>query len=108
MLRNLPHQDREILTTMSGDKTQKQAAEELGVTQVFISSALKKANSSADDYVFKTGSRADIVWHCWNKFVNEGEMPYSLDVELESVLRKLLSDFVPFTHWFYSVGELVR
>ncbi len=108
MLRNLPQQDREILTTMSGDKTQKQAAEELGVTQGFISSALKKANNSADDYIFKTGSQADIVWHCWNKFVNDGEMPYFLDVELEFVLRKLLCDLLPFTHWFYSIGELCR
>ena len=108
MLQNLPHQDRQILTTMSGDKTQKQAAEELGVTQGFISSSLKKANTSADDYIFKTGSQEDIVWHCWNKFVNDGEMPYSIDVELEFVLHKLLCDLLPFTHWFYSVGELVR
>ncbi len=108
MLRNLPHQDREILTALSDDKTQKQIAEELGVTQGYISSAIKKATGSVDDYVFRTGSRADIVWHCWNKFVNSGEMPYFIDVELEFVLRWLLCDLFPFTHWFYSVGELLR
>ena len=108
MLRNLSHHDRKILTAMSDDKTQKQVAEELGVTQGYISSAIKKANCSVDDYIFRTGSRADIVWHCWNKFVNSGEMPYFLDVELEFVLRWLLCDLLPFTHWFYSVGELLR
>ena len=35
-------------------------------------------------------------------------MPYFLDVELEFVLRKLFNDLMPFTHWFYSVGELFR
>lgn len=108
MLKNLPRQNSKILTAISGDKTQKEVAEELGVTQGYISSALKKADCSIDGYVFKTGTQADIVWHCWNKFVNDGEMPYFLDVELEFVLRKLLNDLLPFTHWFYSVGELIR
>ncbi len=108
LLGNLPRQDRKILEAMSDGKTQKQAAEELGVTQGYISSALKKADRSVDDYVFKTGTRADIIWYCWNKFLNAGEMPYFLDVELEFVLRKLLCDLMPFTHWFYSFGELCR
>lgn len=40
--------------------------------------------------------------------MNDGEMPYFLDVQLEFVLHKLLGDLMPFTHWFYSVGELFR
>ncbi len=105
---NLPHQDRKILEVMSDGNTQKEAAKELGVTQGYISSALKKADRSVDDYVFKTGTRAEIVWHCWNRFMKHLEMPYFLDVELEFVLRKLLCDLMPFTHWFYSFGELCR
>lgn len=63
-LRNLPNKYREILKAILEDKTQKQVAEELGVTQGYISFALKKTDCSIDDYVFKTGTRADIVWHC--------------------------------------------
>ena len=108
ILGNLPHQDRKIFEVMSDGNTQKEAAEELGVTQGYISSALKKADRSVDDYIFKTGTRAEIVWHCWNRFMKHWEMPYFLDVELEFVLRKLLCDLMPFTHWFYSFGELCR
>ena len=105
---NLPQQDREILKIMSSGKTQKEAAEELGVTQGYISTQLKHANCSVDDYIFNTGTREEIVWHCWNRFVNDGEMPYFLDVELEFVLRALFNDLMPFLHWFYSMGELFR
>jgi len=108
MLKSLPLQDSEILTAMTEDKTQKQLAEELCVTQGYISSALKKANGSIDDYVLRTGTREDIVWHCWEILVNKGEMPYFLDVELEFILRNLFCDLMPFTHWFYSFGELCR
>ena len=44
LLGNLPHQDRKIFEVMSDGNTQKEAAEELGVTQGYISSALKKAD----------------------------------------------------------------
>ncbi len=108
LLGNLPHKDRKILEVMADGNTKQQAADELEVTQGYISSALKKANRSVDDYVFKNGTRSDIVWHCWNRFINQREMPYFLDVEIEFVLRKLLCDLIPFTHWFYSFGELCR
>ncbi len=104
---HIPMRDREILDAVE-ENTQENAAMELGVTQGYMSTALKKANRSVDDYIFKTGTRAEIIWHCWEMFVNKGEMPYFLDVELEFVLRKLLSDLMPFTHWFYSFGELCR
>ena len=45
LLGHLPHRDRIILEIMSGDKTQKDAAEELGVTQGYIASTLKKAKN---------------------------------------------------------------
>ena len=79
LLNHLPHQDRKIMEIMS-----------------------------VDDYISKTGTRAEIVSHCWNRFMKHWEMPYFLDVELEFVLRKLLCDLMPFTHWFYSFGELCR
>lgn len=104
---HIPIRHREILDAVE-ENTQENAAEELGVTQGYLSTALKKANQSVDDYIFKTGTRAEIVWHCWDMFVNKGEMPYFIDVELEFVLRKLLCDLMPFTHWFYSFGELCR
>lgn len=103
----IPSRQREILEAVE-ENTQENAAEELGVTQGYLSTTLKKANRSVDDYIFKTGTRAEIVWHCWERFVSKGEMPYFLDVELEFVLRKLLCDLMPFTHWFYSFGELSR
>ena len=52
-LRNLPNQYREILKAILEDKTQKEVAEELGVTQGYISSVFKKADCSIDDYVSK-------------------------------------------------------
>ena len=104
---HIPIRHREVLDAIE-ENTQENAAEELGVTQGYMSTALKKANKSVDDYIFKTGTRAEIIWHCWDMFVNKGEMPYFLDVELEFVLRKLLYDLMPFTHWFYSFGELCR
>lgn len=61
-----------------------------------------------DNYIFKTGSCDEIVWYCWNMFVDKGEMPNFIDVELEFVLRGLLRDMLPFYHWYYSVGELCR
>jgi len=104
---HIPVRNREILDAVE-ENTQESAAMELGVTQGYMSTALKKANRSVDDYIFKTGTHAEIIWHCWDMFVNKGEMPYYLDVELEFVLRKLFFDLMPFTHWFYSFGELCR
>lgn len=104
---HIPVRYREVLDAIE-ENTQENAAMELGVTQGYMSTALKKANQSVDDYIFKTGTRAEIVWHCWEMFVNKGEMPYFLDMELEFILRKLFCDLMPFTHWFYSFGELCR
>ena len=108
LLKNLPQQSRKILQAMAGGNTQMDAAEMLDVTQSYISSAVKKAKRQTDDYIFRTGTRDEIVWHCWNRFVDDGEMPYFIDIELEYVLIKLRHDLLPFTHWFYSIGELFR
>lgn len=107
LLSRLPLQDKKILE-LSEDKTQSSLAAELGVTQGYISSSIKKANRAVDEYIFKTGTRDEIVWHCWNTFVDKGKMPYFIDVEIEFVIRGLLNDMLPFYHWYYSVGELCR
>lgn len=104
----LPFRDRKILSAIDKGATQSEAANSLGFTQGYMSTALKKANRSIDDYIFKTGTRTEIVWHCWDRFLEKGEMPYFLDVELEFVLRGLYCDLLPLLHWYYSVGELCR
>ena len=107
LFNHLPLQDKKILE-LAENKTQLSLANELGVTQGYISSSIKKANRAVDEYIFKTGTRDEIVWHCWNTFVEKGEMPYFIDVEIEFVIRGLLPDMMPLFHWYYSAGELCR
>jgi len=108
LLSHLSRRDRKVLEAMADGGKQSEAAKELGVTQGYISTALKRAYRSVDDYIFKTRTRTEIVWYCWNRFISMEEMPYFLDVQLEFVIRHLLGDLLPFTHWFYSVGDLGR
>lgn len=108
LLSHISRRDRRVLEAMADGGKQKEAAKELGVTQGYISTALKMACRSVDDYIFKTSTRTEIVWYCWNRFVAKWEMPYFLDIELEFVIRNLLGDLMPFTHWFYSAGDLGR
>lgn len=108
MLGQFPKRDRKILKVMDKCDTQKEAAEKLGVTQGYVSVALKKANQLVDDYIFETATHDEIVKHCWDMFVDKGEMPDFLDVELEFVLRGLFYDLPQFFHWYYSLGELCR
>lgn len=108
LLSHLSRRDRKVLEAMADGGKQSEAAKELGVTQGYISTALKRAYRSVDDYIFKAGTRTEIVWYCWNRFISMGEMPYFLDVQLEFVISHLLGDLLPFTHWFYSVGDLGR
>lgn len=108
LLSHISRRDRRILEAMADGGKQREAAKELEVTQGYISTALKMACHSVDDYIFKTSTRTEIVWYCWNRFVAKWEMPYFLDIELEFVIRNLLGDLMPFTHWFYSAGDLGR
>ncbi|MDE6058848.1 MAG: hypothetical protein K2G44_02285 [Clostridia bacterium] len=105
---NIPLQDRKVLSAIEKRDTQTEAASSLGFTQGYMSTALKRANRSIDNYIVETGTHTEIVWHCWNRFLEKGEMPYFLDVELEFVLRGLHFEMLPLFHWYYSVGELCR
>ena len=90
------------------DKTQAEAAEELGLTQGYISMTLKKAKEKVTNAELKKASPEAYVRKCWDIFLDTGTMPDYLDVELEFVIRWLLLDLLPFTHWYYSVGEFCR
>ena len=89
------------------DMTQAEIAAQLGVTQGYVSSVLKKAEevirryNSGDD-------RKLIVRQYWEQFMQRGEMPQFTDVLLEFILRGLLPDLVRILPWFYSLGEFVR
>ena len=72
------------------DMTQAEIAEQLGVTQGYVSSG-------------------DLIaWQYWEQFVKKGEMPQYTDVLLEFVLRALLPDLAAILPWFYSLGEFMR
>ncbi|MDE6059495.1 MAG: hypothetical protein K2G44_05595 [Clostridia bacterium] len=104
----IPLQDRKILAAIDKRDTQAEATSSLGFTQGYMSTALKKANRSMDHYIFETGTRTEIVWRYWNRFLEKGEMPYFLDVEFEFVLRGLYCELLPLLHWYCSVGGLCR
>ena len=109
LIDKLTKKEQEIyLSCVEDEIPQAQVAEELGVTQGYISAALKKIESKLFTYELKCRTPNDVVWKCWNMFVRKGEMPMFIDVEIEFVLRALFGDLMPFMHWFYSVGELCR
>ena len=89
------------------DMTQAEIAAQLGVTQGYVSSVLKRAEevirryNSGDD-------RELIVRQYWEQFVQRGKMPQFTDVLLEFVLRGLICDLARILPWFYSLGEFVR
>lgn len=87
--------------------TQKYAAEILGVTQGYISATLKRAEQKLEEFG-SDNSPAGVAWRYWNTFVETGMMPDNVDVEIEFVIRKLVCDLLPFLHWYYSVGDLIR
>lgn len=89
------------------DMTQAEIAEQLGVTQGYVSSVLQKA----EDVILRYHGGDDrdlIAWQYWEQFVKKGEMPQYTDVLLEFVLRALLHDLTHILPWFYSLGELMR
>ena len=108
-MQSLPAHERDIAELcLDKEKTQKEVAEIFGVSQSFVSTTLKSAKEKLDDEYGADSTRDDIVWRYWNMFVEKGEMPGFLDVQLEYVIRQLLGDMLPFLHWFYSLGELCR
>ena len=87
--------------------TQAEIAAQLGVTQGYVSSVLKKA----EEVILRYNSDDDrelIVWQYWEQFVQRGEMPQFTDVLLEYILRGLICDLIRILPWFYSLGEFMR
>lgn len=108
-MQSLPAHERDIAELcIAKGKTQKEVAEIFGVSQSFVSTTLKSAKEKLDDEYGADSTRDDIVRSYWNTFVEKGEMPDFLDVQIEYVIRQLLCDMLPFLHWFYSLGELCR
>ena len=89
------------------DMTQSEIAEQLGVTQGYVSSVLQKAEDIIRRY-YGGDDRGLIAWQYWEQFVKKGEMPQYTDVLLEFVLRALLHDLAVILPWFYSLGEFMR
>ena len=90
------------------DMTQAQATEELGVTQGAVSMMVKGARNKLVETKLKDASPDEYVWICWDMFLDKGEMPNFLDVEIEFVIRGLFCALLPLTHWYYSFGEFCR
>ena len=90
------------------DYTQAEAANELRVSQGYISRLLKRAREKRFYLKNKNASRDEIVWNYWQYFTAYGEIPDYTDVILEFILRSMAGDFLPLLHWFSSFGELCR
>ena len=100
-------QRRIVFLYRQKDMTQAQITAQLGVTQGYVSSVLKKA----EDVIRRYDSGDDrelIVRQCWEQFMQKGDMPQFTDVLLEFILRAMICDLVRILPWFYSLGEFVR
>lgn len=89
------------------DMTQVEIAAQLGVTQGYVSSVLKKAEEVITRYN-SSDDRELIVRQYWEQLMQKGEMPQFADVLLEFILRGLICDLARILPWFYSLGEFVR
>ena len=106
LLNNLTEKEKIVVRLSDEGITQSAIAEKLGVTQGYVATTLKKANEKMNAYDIEKATPDEIVWKHWRMFAKTGEMPDYLDVQLEFVIRAIFKDIMPFTHWFYSVGEL--
>ena len=100
--------EQEVLPLCDEGISQAEIAEDLGVTQGHVATILKKANAKMIEYETAKATPDEIVWKYWEIFLNTGEMPNGLDVELEFVIREIFADSMPVLYWYYSVGELCR
>lgn len=109
-LSTLTPQERKVYRLAVDDEmTQKDIAEELGITQGAVSSTFRRARRKLDAYdLSKDNSPDDIVWKLWQIFMRDYELPDFLDVEIEFVIRGIFGDLLPFINSFYSIGELCR
>ena len=108
----LTENEEKVLKMLNDGLTQKRVAEELNVTQGYVSMIKAQAQYNFD-YVEQTTAiktRDDeYPWKCWNLFTKRLEMPMYLDVEIEYVLSYLHpNDVAHFMYWYYSLGEFVR
>ena len=104
----LNEQERKVYAMIHfKDMRQKDAAEQLGVTQGYISMVLEQAEEKIAEY---DGDRSPdgVAWRYWKRFVKKGYMPDHVDVEIEYALFQLSADLSVFLHWFYSASELIR
>lgn len=109
-LSTLTPQERKVYRLAVDDEmTQKDIAEELGITQGAVSSTFRRARRKLDACdLSKDNAPDDIVWKLWQIFMRDYELPDFLDVEIEFVIRGIFGDLLPFINWFYSIGELCR
>lgn len=109
-LSTLTPQERKVYRLAVDDEmTQKDIAEELGITQGAVSSTFRRARRKLDAYdLSQDNTPDDIVWKLWQIFMRDYELPDFLDVEIEFVIRGIFGDLLPFINGFYSIGELCR
>lgn len=109
-LRNaaLNEKEQSIITLYRNGYTQAEIAEKTGVTQGYVSAAIKRINSKIENEFIKNATPDEIVSYYWENFMDKGELPDYLDVETEFVIRSIWQDLLPFLYSFYSVGELCR
>ena len=108
----LSNEDKKILVMLENGYTQKQIAQELNVTQGYVSMIKTQAQYNYDYAEQTTAIRTNCPeyrWKCWNLFTKKLEMPMFLDVEMEYVIGHLHpNDIAHFLYWYYSLGEFVR
>ncbi len=73
LIGRLTKKEQEIYELCIEDEIpQAQATEELGVTQGYISTALKKIETKLLTYGLKCRTPNEVVWKCWNMFARKG------------------------------------
>ena len=93
-LSTLTKRERKVYCLSVDDEmTQKDIAEELGITQGAVSSTFRRARRKLDAYdLSKDNTPDDMVWTLWQIFMRDYELPDFLDVEIEFVIRGILQD----------------
>ena len=91
---------------------QKEVANQLGVTQGYVSMVKQRAQYNLDYIEYRDAVKtndSEYIWKCWNMFERRLEMPLFADVELEYILSRFNpKDIQHFFHWYYSFGEFIR
>ena len=68
-------------------ETAEEIAEKTGVTQGYVSSAIKRINSKIENEFIKNATPDEIVSYYWKNFMDKGELTNYLDVEIEFVQK---------------------